>query len=436
MAVKPKRSSLKCSYQGHRSVSTLQPSQLFLAGHDKQSDQPLLDVSEMGRTAITTGDLQDLCEDTAHTETSFTKSNQAILTPATVSPGAALTPSPGVTLTPAATITPASCSPRTPAPVSSLGNPSPLTSLNSTLTQSNQYLGSQLEQYQVTQQPAKFVTDRRTDPSPHLAINEYENRVSTRNREMSPNIVIDGQDARVMDRRSLSSPHLAITDHEKNVTDRRSLAGGGTAPLPITSSDMFVTRRKEQYSTSPGNVFVFNKNFDPAEPHQETVHGQYHHHPLSDLAETPNNNSTYKRKPSHPPSKIPINEGYLERSGGSLKKTKAVQGVNQSGDVLTPQNQAGYLDRSAGKVSIPKPPRSELNRSVGTVTPQSKQPVLDSCGGSDKKQRCATPGPDKSVTSSGTKLKTLPPSYPDRPRSERQPAGKTGTYTKEKSPNI
>merc|ERR1719318_1252555 len=168
MAVKPKRSSLKCSYQGQRSVSTLQPSQLFLAGHNKKSDQPLLDVSEMGRTAITTGDLKDLCEDTAQTETSFTNPNQAILTPA-------------------------SCSPRTPAAVSSLDNPSPLTSLNSTLTHSNQYLGPQLEQYQLIEQPAKFVTDRRTDPSPHLAITEYENRVNTRNKEMSPKIVIDGQ---------------------------------------------------------------------------------------------------------------------------------------------------------------------------------------------------------------------------------------------------
>merc|ERR1719318_1013047 len=376
MAVKPKRSSLKCSYQGQRSVSTLQPSQLFLAGHNKKSDQPLLDVSEMGRTAITTGDLKDLCEDTAQTETSFTNPNQAILTPATVSPGAALTPSPGVTLTPAATITPAS----TPAPVSSLGNPSPLTSLNSTLTHSNQYLGSHLEQYQLTQQPAKFVTDRRTNPSTHLAITEYENRVNTRNKDLSPSIVIDGQDARVVDRRSLSSPHLAITDHEKNVTDRRSLAGGGTAPLPITSSDMFVTRRKEQYSTSPGNVFVFNTNFDPSQPHQERAHGdgQYHHHPLGDLAltdhnhsispGTTHNNNTYKRKPSHPPSKIPINEVYLERSGGSLKRTKTVQSVNLSGDGQTPQNQGKNQDTSGGKVTIPKQLPSGLDKSVGKVT--------------------------------------------------------------------
>ena len=312
--IKTKRSSLKGTSHGQRSVSTLQPSQLFLAGHDMRSDQPLLDVREMCSTAITTGDLRDLCEDTAEGETSLSHPCKDILTVATVSPGAALTPSPGATLTPAATITPVS------APQSSHDNPSPLTSLGSYLTPSIQYILSKLQLLQQAQQPVQFETDWRSDPSPHFAIAEGEDRVNTKKQEISHQIVIAGQDARVMDR-SPSSPHLIIT-------------GGGTALLPIISSDMFVTMGKEQHGNSPANASVINKNFDPAQPHRETGHC-LHQHPLSDLQVGDKNqvmspggslikSSIYDRKSSYPPSKIPINEGYLNEKPGFLNRASSL----------------------------------------------------------------------------------------------------------------
>jgi len=408
-ALKTKRSSLKGSSYGQKSVSTLQPSQLFLAGHDRESDQPLLDVSEMCSTAITTGDLRDLCEDTAEAETSLSHPYKDILSIAT-SPGAALTPSPGATLTPAASITPASLTLRTPAP-HSMSNPSPLTSLGSTLTPNKQYILSQLELREQAQYPDQLVTDRRTEPSSHPTNSECEERGSIRKQDVSLQIVQAGQDIKVMDRRSLTSPHLAITGNEKNVTDRRSLVKGvgGTAPLPITSSDILVTRRMKQHSTSPANVFVFNKNFDPAQPHQEGGNAQYQH-PFSDL-------QVIDKNQAMPPGDSMVNNSINdpEKSAGSLKKPYAV--VTPCGDKHTFRHHGRGLDRSLGKTAS-NPPRT----------------VLDRSGGSGKKVgRSATPGLDKSVSSSGTRQRNLPPQYPDRPRSERKSAGHTGTYTK--SPN-
>ena len=108
-----------------------------------------------------------------------------------------------------------------------------------------------------------------------------------------------------------------------NVTDRRSLAGG-TAPLPATS-ELFITRREEEHNTSPAaNVFLFNKSFDPSIPHQVEVNRQY---------QPPHSAATQDqlsgdRRLSHPPSKIPINEGYLEHNN-SIKNER--ERVNENG---------------------------------------------------------------------------------------------------------
>merc|ERR1712096_318679 len=180
-------------------------------------------------------------------------------------------------------------------------------------------------------------------------------------------------------------------------------------------SDKFLSARTEQYSASPGDVFLFSKNFDPAEPHQESKTDQ-NHHPLSDLVNTdPNYDSTFKRLPSLPPlpSKIPINEGYLERSGGSLRKRNNLSSsVEKSGGKMsTPKHLA--LEKNSGKVTTPK-----------SVPPRSSR--LDQIGGSGTRPKIATSGLDRSLSTP----KYLPESYPDRPRHDRQPTG-----TKVKSPN-
>jgi len=386
-ALKAKRSSLKGSttVQG-RTVTTLQPSQLFLVGHDRSHDQPLLDASEMCRTAITTGDLKDLCENTGEVETSLTTPSNAILPPHTVPP------SRSITITPANQSLSISV---TQFQDQNQDNPSPLTSLCSTLTPTNHIL---------LQQPVQDAVFADGEPSKPT---------------------IEKHDAKVVDRRSLISPHMAITEYEMNVTDRRSLAGG-TAPLPATS-ELFITRREEEHNTSPAaNVFLFNKSFDPSIPHQVEVNRQYQH-PQSGATQ---DQLSKDRRLSHPPSKIPINEGYLEHNN-SIKAER----VNETGLSESQQKEKG-VDRVHIRDTVVKPADEKSRTPTGDVSVVSPITVQDKSGGSDRLKR-ATQGLDKSVNNSGSKQKALPACYPNRPKTERQPAGSTGTYTKsKKDPNI
>ena len=111
------------------------------------------------------------------------------------------------------------------------------------------------------------------------------------------------------------------------------------------------------------------------------------------------------------------------------------------------------LDHSVGsgkKLLCTTPGQNKGDGSGKTV--HCTTPGLNKSGGSGKKVNCTTPGLNKegasstnvqcatpvlehSVTGSGTRQRSLPPHYPDRPRSERQAAGQTGTYTRVKSPN-
>ena len=133
--------------------------------------------------------------------------------------------------------------------------------------------------------------------------------------------------------------------------------------------------------------------------------------------------SVLKKKPSLPlVSKIPINEGYLER-GGSVKKVSPgplppsptlVKSVIKT---PTPKHFTYNLDRSGGKATPPdKPSRLGLDRSFN-VTPSARglPPKFDRSGASGTKSKCVTPVSDKSVSNSGTKSKPLPSNYPDRP---------------------
>jgi len=390
-ALKPKRSSLKGSVTVEgRTVTSMQPSQLFLAGHDRSHDQPLLDASEMCRTTITTGDLKDLCENTEEVETSLTTPYSAILHTATPSSGK--------------TITPGSHNPSTSA-TQCQGNPSPLTSLNSTLTPTNHSLLAQLDQ-NLGHYAGK-------EPPIHLTVG----------------MVKDGG---VVDKRE-TSPNLAIIEFENNVTDRRSLAGG-TAPLPATS-ELYITRREEEHNTSPANVFLFNKSFDPAVPHQGGDNAMHQHQLRVKKSD---------RRLSSFASKIPINEGYLQHNTGNCKKGNSMRSVENDSSLIeagldqshinTIMNKSlnstsgGILDKSDGKSQS-----LAVKKSVEKLPNTTEDPSV----GNDEMLESATPVLNKSLTNSGSKHKTLPSYYPDRPKTERQPAGSTGTYTKTKakSPN-
>jgi len=394
-ALRPKRSSLKGSVTVEgRTVTSMQPSQLFLAGHDRSHDQPLLDASEMCRTTITTGDLKDLCENTEEVETSLTTPYSAILHTATPSSGK--------------TITPGSQNPSTSG-IQCQGNPSPLTSLNSTLTPTNHSLLAQLDQN----------LDHYTGKEPPIHLT----------------VLGKGQDSEVVDKRSLqTSPNLAIIEFENNVTDRRSLAGG-TAPLPATS-ELYITKREEEHNTSPANVFLFNKSFDPAVPHQGGDNNATHqHHGRVKKSD---------RRLSSFASKIPINEGYLQHYTGNSKKGNSMVKTSVGND--SSLLEAG-LDQSHSNKSMNKSlyntsggindKSDDKSQSLAVKKSAEKLPrsAEDPSVFNDELSECATPVLDKSLTNSGSKHKTLPSYYPDRPRTDRQPAGSSGTYTKTKSPN-
>jgi len=255
---------------------------------------------------------------------------------------------------------------------------------------------AQLDQYQHADNFDNFVTEKKNDLSSHLPTAGYKNTFNSKKVE------------------------------ELVLVERDCKEKGGQP------SDKFLSARTEQYSASPGDVFLFSKNFDPAEPHQESKTDQ-NHHPLSDLVNTdPNYDSTFKRLPSLPPlpSKIPINEGYLERSGGSLRKRNNLSSsVEKSGGKMsTPKHLA--LEKNSGIVTTPKPSRPGLEKGGSKVTtPKSVPPRssrLDQIGGSGTRPKIATSGLDRSLSTP----KYLPESYPDRPRHDRQPTG-----TKVKSPN-
>jgi len=418
-------SSKRTSFKGRRSVQAFEPTPINRSFKGNSSQQKLLEVSEMYGTEITTGDLANLCDGTE--ETSFMNSkdvdgakyiinaseNSNKFVKTSSSFGENATGASRMVLGPA---------------VLQRQNPS-LVSQSSTLTPNNHYAITGSTEGNKSEARSKC---NEYDASNSISHHDYV-RKDTPIASFTNAILYNYR--KQSDSNSKVGPAAISKFSFKNVSYRKSHSD---TDLVIENNDKFITNRKNlnvHGNTMPASAVI--DQFESERPSQSVLGVDRSHQNLrtSNAAVDPNARNL--------PSRIPINEGYLNqvdkpavltpvdkchvelKDNGFQKKRNVVSFLNDK-SVGDDKILKGRVDSStrtlAGKsstLSIRTPVQNLKLRRPGSS--------LDSSTNSNK---FTTPAQEKTITGSGSKL---PPSYPGRPKTDRKTVANSGTYTKSKA---
>ena len=338
--------------RGSKSVRMVEPVKVP-DRHLHGEQYPLLEISELGQTAVTTGDLNNLLDTDQTVETSMMILDRNHSSSTNESK----------------TITPGSCvvSPQLPDTTvrKSKINTQDIYKLyhhyyshtedNSSRAASKDSLTVVARQY--------YPKHGHSEASPQLmmAPGDRDKFVTSRGDQLSPAPIMETHCNKIQTRRSVSSPHIAITGHDQFVTDRKTLPPVNDLSHEQSSFGFQTSAEVHHQESNPpnpnqpsSNVFQFNHEFDPGEPHVEvwsTNSPAARYHQTSGSKQTP--------------SKIPIrtsNEKSKETPSKMISPTNS--SVTSSGKKPT---SASKIPRLNSKPLLPPKPKPR------NISPREKE---------------------------------------------------------------